>query len=70
MKKYKRNFRHTKINLRRLKKLQRKFRKHGVKALDILTKHHKAQRRNLAIVNNKRIVVIDYGKFKLRRKKR
>ncbi|MGO4107554.1 hypothetical protein [Paenibacillus sp. YAF4_2] len=68
MKKYKLNFRKTKMNLRRLKRLKKKFRKHGIKALDILNKHNKVHSRNLAIVNKKRIVVIDYGKFKLLRK--
>lgn len=52
---------------KKLLKLKRKFKKHGIRPDDILTRHNHPKRSNIRLKKG-RIIVIDYGKFKLRKK--
>ncbi|MBP1934445.1 hypothetical protein [Ammoniphilus resinae] len=67
MKKVDTPFPDSKKYKKRLLKLKRKFKKHGIKPIDI-TRNRKPKADNLRL-RNRRIIVIDYGNFKLKRKK-
>ncbi|MEW9668942.1 hypothetical protein [Ammoniphilus sp. 3BR4] len=50
---------------KKLLKLKHKLKRHGIIPADILTRHNNPKRSNLRIKKGK-IIVIDYGKFKLK----
>lgn len=68
MKKYDRKLPKSKTYKRKCYKIRTKFRKNGIIPYDMITRHGNPNRRNLRLKRNGRIVVIDYGNFKYRRK--
>ncbi|WP_219837297.1 hypothetical protein [Paenibacillus sp. R14(2021)] len=68
MKKYRSRAKNTEANQIRLKRIIKKLRRNNIKPMDIVARNGKIKRGNVAIYK-KRLVIIDYGKFKIRKKK-
>lgn len=71
MKRYDRQFPKTKKYKRKLKKLKSRFKKKGIIAYEIFSRMRKRpNRNNLRLDSDGRIIVIDYGNFVRKRRKR
>ncbi|MDB5054137.1 MAG: hypothetical protein JWM44_2187 [Bacilli bacterium] len=68
MKKYTRKFPHLKKYKRKLYQLRRLFRNYGIYPYEVVSRKGKPNYKNLRLKKNGRIVVIDYGNFRFRRK--
>jgi len=67
MEKYDRKFPRSKKYKKKLKKLESKFRKKEIDPIDMFDKRKKTKRKNLRINKNGRIIIIDYGAFRMKR---
>lgn len=68
MKKYTRKFPHLKEYKRKVYQLRYLFRNSGIIPYEVVTRKGKPNYNNLRLKKNGRIVVIDYGNFRFRRK--
>ena len=70
MVKYKREFPKSKKYKKMLFKLISKFKKEGIKPSDLHHHHNKPKRANLRLRKKGKIVVIDYGNFEIKKRKK